>query len=296
MDTSLLRKAFEAAPLSTTAAIAYGLEHSPRFTVSALNGLLFAAATKYHSQIEDRLFADQLQALMASCGPWQHGSDTASRSRAALSRLPAATPGVTLLDPYYFDHTMIYSDDSYREGNAQLFTCAYRLRPCGVFALNFDPRREDGSTLVESVICVAFLRGSDLWGRPLLFNAIWQEGIPLGSTCAFEIPRWGILRRAGLVDGRNHVLELLKVQCEMAVRTGGATAEEIEHVVRRFGGAEWLPTPVERGFPNLAETVWFGDEPFPALSDFEYQLVGADLSQRRVSVPLWFRPSRADFT
>jgi hypothetical protein len=81
----------------------------------------------------------------------------------------------------------------------------------------------------------------------------------------------------------------------MAVQTGGAGAGEIEHVIHRFGGIECLPTPVEKGFPNLAETIWFGDEPFPALSDFEYQLVGADLKQRKVSVPLWFRPSRADF-
>jgi len=27
--------------------------------------------------------------------------------------------------------------------------------------------------LVESVICVAFLRGTDLWGNPWMFNAIW---------------------------------------------------------------------------------------------------------------------------
>jgi hypothetical protein len=59
-------------------------------------------------------------------------------------------------------------------------------------------------------------------------------------------------------------------------------------------GDEVLPTPVERGFPNLAGTVWFGAEPFPAL-DFELQLIGADFRQRKVSVPLWFRPSRAEF-
>lgn len=295
MRDSLLRKAFEAAPLTSAAAVAYGLEHAPRFTVNALNGLLFAAATDYQTQLEDRRFAEQLQTLMSECGPWRFGPETASHSRAALERLPATTQGVTLLDPYYFNHSMIYSDDSYREGDTQLFTYGYRLRPCGVFALNFDPRRDDETTLVESVICVAYLRGSDLWGRPLLFNAMWQEGLPLGSTCAFEIPRWGILRKVGEAQGADPVVDLLKVQCEMALRTGGATVGEIEPVIRRFGGAESLPTPVERGFSNLADTVWFGDEPFPPLSDFEYQLIGADLKQQRVSVPLWFRPSRAAF-
>jgi len=29
--------------------------------------------------------------------------------------------------------------------------------------------------------------------------------------------------------------------------------------------------------------------------DFELQLIGADFRQRKVSVPLWFRPSRAEF-
>jgi hypothetical protein len=62
MNASLLRKAFEAAPISTTPAIAYGLEHSPRFTLSALNSLVFAAATQYHSELEDRLFADNYRA------------------------------------------------------------------------------------------------------------------------------------------------------------------------------------------------------------------------------------------
>ena len=88
---------------------------------------------------------------------------------------------MTLLDPYYFDHTMVYSDDGYREGDSQLFTHAYRLHPCGVFALNYDPRRDDDSTLVESAICIAFLRGTDLWGKPFLFNAMWQRGFRLAS-------------------------------------------------------------------------------------------------------------------
>jgi len=101
---------------------------------------------------------------MSACGPWKHGPNTASQSRKALEQLPATTQGVTLLDPYYYDHTMTYSDDSYREGNTQLFTYGYRLLPCGVFALNFDPRKEHGAMLVESVICVvcaALICGDD---------------------------------------------------------------------------------------------------------------------------------------
>jgi hypothetical protein len=295
MDESLLNKAFRLAPLTSAASIAYGLEHAPKFTISLLNGLLFAAATEYHTRLEDRTFAHQLATLMASCGPWQYGPETASQSRASLERLPASEPAVTVLDPYYFDHTMVYSDDGYREGDSQLFTHAHRLHPCGVFALNYDPRRDDDdSTLVESVICVAFLRGTDLWGKPLLFNAMWQEGLPLGQSCAFEMPRWGILRRAVELEGVNPILLMLQSLCEQAVTTGAATRPEVEIVIRRCGGAESLPTPVERGFPNLARTVWFGAEPFPALN-FELQLIGADFRQRKVSVPLWFRPSRAEF-
>jgi len=294
MEESLLNKAFRLAPLTSAAGIAYGLEHAPTFTINLLNGLLFAATTEYQAQLEDQTFAHQLATLMASCGPWQYGPETASQSRASLERLPAGEPAVTLLDPYYFDHTMVYSDDGYREGDSQLFTHAYRLHPCGVFALNCDPRRDDDSTLVESAICIAFLRGTDLWGKPLLFNAMWQEGLPLGQSCAFEMPRWGLLRRAVEVEGVNPILLMLQCLCEQAVTRGAATRPEVEVVIRRCGGAEALPTPVERGFPNLVRTVWFGAEPFPAL-DFEIQLIGADFRQRKLSVPLWFRPSRAEF-
>lgn len=92
----------------------------------------------------------------------------------------------------------------------------------------------------------------------------------------------------------NPILLMLQSLCEQAVTTGAATRPEVEVVIQRFGNAETLPTPVERGFPNLAGTVWFGAEPFPAL-DFELQLIGADFRQRKMSVPLWFRPSRAEF-
>ena len=51
---SLLNKAFRLAPLTSAASIAYGLEHAPKFTISLLNGLLFAAATDYHAQLEDQ--------------------------------------------------------------------------------------------------------------------------------------------------------------------------------------------------------------------------------------------------
>ena len=147
MEESLLNKAFRLAPLTSAAGIAYGLEHAPKFTINLLNGLLFAAATDYHAQLEDQAFAHLLSALMATCGPWRYGPETASQSRVSLERLPASDPAVTLLDPYYFDHSMVYSDDGYREGDSQLFTHAYRLHPCGVFALNYDPRRDDDSTL-----------------------------------------------------------------------------------------------------------------------------------------------------
>lgn len=141
-------------------------------------------------------------------------------------------------------------------------------------------------TRFEPVICVAFLCGTDLWGKPILFNAMWQEGLPLGQSCAFEMPLWGILRRAVEVEGVNPILLMLESLCEQAVATGAAIRPEVEVVIRRFGGAEALPTPVEQGFPNLASAVWFGSEPFPALGDFEVQLIGADFRQRKVSVPL----------
>jgi hypothetical protein len=88
--------------MTSVAGIAYGLDHAPQFTINALNGLLYAAATEYQTRVEDQIFAHQLAALMASCGPWQYGPETASQSRAS----------------------------------PQLFTHAYRLHPSGVFALN----------------------------------------------------------------------------------------------------------------------------------------------------------------
>jgi hypothetical protein len=68
MEESLLNKAFRLAPMSIAASIAYGLEHAPTFTISLLNGVLFAAATEYHSRIEDREFAHQLYDPMSGCG------------------------------------------------------------------------------------------------------------------------------------------------------------------------------------------------------------------------------------
>jgi hypothetical protein len=38
---------------------------------------------------------------------------------------------------------MIYMDRGYMEGDSRLFTHAYRLHPCGVFALNYDFRRQE---------------------------------------------------------------------------------------------------------------------------------------------------------
>jgi hypothetical protein len=277
--------------MATASGIAYGLEHAPRFTINLLHALLFEAATKYQARIEDEQFARRLADLMSRCGPWQYGAEAASQSRASVERLPAADPGVTLLDPYYFDHSMIYTDDSYREGNAELLTYAYRLHPCGVFAMNFGPQQDGHSILVQSVVCIAFLRGTDLWGSPLIFSAMWQEGLPLGRECAFQIPRWGTLRRALEMEGEVPMAKILETLCKVAIATGGAIDAEVKAVVRRCMGDEALPTPVERGFPNLKDTVWFGSEPFPPL-DFELQLIGADFRQRRESVPTWLRAPR----
>src|ERR1700716_2976292 len=109
------------------------------------------------------------------------------------------------------------------------------------------------------------------------------------------MPRWGLLRRVTEAEGIDPILRMLQVLCEHAVATQGATKAEVNVVIRRAAGEEVLLTPIERGFPNLAGTVWHGAEPFPALGDFEIQLIGADFRQRKVSVPLWFRPSRAEF-
>jgi hypothetical protein len=72
MEESLLNKVFNDAPMTSTAAIVYGLEHTPTFTISLLHGLLFAAATDFHTRIEDQNFALQLHDLMSKCGPWQY--------------------------------------------------------------------------------------------------------------------------------------------------------------------------------------------------------------------------------
>lgn len=143
---------------------------------------------------------------------------------------------------------MAYGDDTSREGDAQLFSQAYRLRPCGVLAVNFDPRRDDESVLVDSVVCVAYLRGSDLWGRPELFWAMWQEGLPLGADCLFEMPRWGRLRRANTANTRHAVMQMLEHQCSLALECGGASPDETADVLARWNGDVTLATPVERGF------------------------------------------------
>lgn len=289
MSESLLRKAFRDAPLTTAATAVYGLEHAPRFTLSVFNGLLAAEVVDHVAGLEERAFAKQLSELMGTCGPWKLGPDTASQSRATLERLPTGTKGTTLLDPYYFDFSMVYADDSYED---DLFTYAYRLHSCGVFATNYDPMKDD-ALLVDAAVCFAYLRGTDLWGKPHRFTAIWKEGLPLGGACAFSIPRWGVLRReAAAEESTNSLLALLRHQCEEALATKGATEPEIMTVLRRVNGEETLPTPVESGFPNLSGTVWHGAEPFPALENFELELIGADHRQRGQSVPEWLRAAR----
>ena len=39
MTESLFAKAFRSAPLTTTGALVYGLDHAPKLTLAALNGL-----------------------------------------------------------------------------------------------------------------------------------------------------------------------------------------------------------------------------------------------------------------
>ena len=280
--------------MASTAAVAYGLDHAPKFTINALHALLFAAFSDYQEQAEQKKFVDQFMGLMAARGPWQYGPEAALLSRAALDRLPASTRSITLLDPYYFDHSMVFTDDSCRDGGAQLFAYAYRLHPCGVFALNYDPRQKDNDLLVGSVICSAYFIGTDLWGKPLLLYATWQEGLPLGSGCAFDMPRWGFLRKAEEYGEGSVARTFLMNIGRLANATGGATSAEIDVVMRRIDGTEKLPTPVERGFPNLADTIWFGSEPFPALENFEQALIGADFQQRKESIPLWFRAARGE--
>ncbi len=292
LEESLLGKAFRLAPLTSTAAIAYGLEHAPKFTLNILNGLAMQAMANYVDTIEQRQFHEKLVELMDERGPWRFGIDSAMFSRDEIEQLPSDRPGTVLIDSYYFDHTMVYTDDNYGEGGHRLFSYAYRLNPCAVFALNYDPRRDSSGPLIESVICVAFLRGTDIQGLPLWFTAIWQEGLPLGQGCAFQIPKWGTLRLAGTDEAKQAVLSMFELLCRDALDLGVTVKQKIEYATARMSGRAWLLTPVERGYSNLIDTVWFGSEPFPLLQDFEYQLIGADFRQRGGSVPLWFRPGR----
>jgi hypothetical protein len=298
MDESILSKALRLAPLGTASAILFGLEHAPKFTLSVLNGLATEALSSFIEQREQAEFTRNFTALMAKSGPWPYGPETAALSNAFLAKLPPSRPGVVLLDPYYFDPTMVYGDGDEEhqpgEGQTRLYSYAYRLLPVGVFALNYDPRRDDPTPLVQSVTCIAFLRGSDLWGKPLLFTAMWIEGLPLGAQCAFQIPRWGTLRRAADEETRHAAWGVFQVLCQDAVTTDPSSRLAVETTKRRLVDHEILPTPVERGFPNLVGTVWHGAEPFPGLTQnsFEYELIGANFRQRQESVPLWFRPGR----
>lgn len=291
MNRSLLSQAFRLAPLTSISAVAYGLEHAPKLTLNVLNALAMQAATDYAETAEQEQFNSNMVGLMSKCGPWRFGPDAAKFSRDQVELLPSDRPATALLNAYYFDPTMTYTDDNYGEGGHRLFSYAYRLDPCAVFALNFDPRQDSSGPLIESVICVAFLRGTDIWGRAQFFTAMWQEGLPLGDGCAFGIPKWGILRRAHADEAKAAVLAMFEALCRDATESGVAAKLRIEQATAYMSGKDRLPTPVERGFPNLSGTVWHGSEPFPALEDFERELIGADFRQRRTSVPLWFRPS-----
>src|SRR5476651_1808476 len=172
MGDSLLSKAFRAAPLGTTGALLYGLNHAPGLTLGILNGLAVDALGTLTEQLEQRQYAANMLELMSKSGPWRFGPEIAHNARQVFDQLPADRRGVAPLDPYFFDWSMTYTEDGYGEGGDRLFTYAYRLRPCAVFALNFDPRPEAMPLLVESAVLIAFLRGTDLHGNPLLFTAI----------------------------------------------------------------------------------------------------------------------------
>jgi hypothetical protein len=84
MEESLLDKAFRLAPMSSAASIAYGLEHAPTFTISLLNGLLFASATEYHTRIEDENFCRSASRL--SVNLWDSSYKKAIPERAPARR------------------------------------------------------------------------------------------------------------------------------------------------------------------------------------------------------------------
>ena len=294
MTEPLFAKAFRAAPLGSTAALVYGLDHAPGLTLAVLNGMAVEALGTFSDQLEQRRYAADLSELMSTAGPWRFGPEIAQNVRTTFDKLPGDRPGVALVDPYYFDWSLTYTDDTYGEGGSRLFTYGYRLRPGAVFALNYDPRPVTTPVLVESAILIAFLRGGDLWGNPLLFTVMWQEGLPLGAQCAFGIPRWGTLRRAHDDETRRAVGTLFGMLCRDVTETDPLAQLAVDQATARMFGTEQLPTAVERGFPNLSQTLWFGTEPFPALENFEYELIGADFRERRVSVPLWFRPGRGE--
>lgn len=292
MRNASLSRAIRSAPLGSSGLVLAGLEHAPELTLGVLNGLAAWQIGEWGHRVEDQYYQQSLVDLMSKCGPWQYGPETASRSRTEANKLSGDRLQAVLIDPYYFNHALVHIDESEENKEERLVTYAYRLRPIGTVALNYDIRQSDPRPLVESLFCVSFLQGTTLYGDILRYTVLWLEGNPLGAECLFEIPRWGILRAANDPASYAAVWDLFeKIQGDLE-RSGISTKDQIEALRNRFETNSDLPSPVERGFPNLQGTPWFGSEPFPELDNFEYQLIGDDLRYRHVSVPSWFRPRR----
>lgn len=279
-------------PVGTTGAVLLGLSHAPRLTFDLMAAGATLALGQYADQLEQDQVQNSLKAMMSTVGPWQHGAANAERSQEALRGLPTDARGVVLVDPYYFDQTMRYTDETFGEGDDRLYIYAYRLRPVAVFALNYNPMSDGTPLLVESVVLVAFMQGTDLLGRPSMYTAMWREGLPLGVGCPFSIPKWGQLRRAHDVETHTAALAMFEDLFKQANETHGTSRPVLQDALRSFKGEEFRSTPVEYGFPSLKGTVWYGNEPFPWLDEAEYEMLGSDLRARQINVPLWMRPMR----
>jgi len=88
MSDSILTKAFRAAPLRTTSAVFYGLNHAPKLTLGILNGLAVDALGTFAGQLERRRHAASMLELMAKSGPWRFDPEIAQNVRQVFDRLP----------------------------------------------------------------------------------------------------------------------------------------------------------------------------------------------------------------
>ena len=282
-------------PLGTTGAVLAGLSYAPKLTFDLMAAGATMALGQYANQVEQDRFKASLHSLMSRMGPWRMGPELAIRSQNALRKMPMDKPGAVLVDPYYYNLTMRYTDETFGEGDDRLYIYGYRLRPVAVFALNYNPMVDGTPLLRESVVLIAFLRGTDLLGTPSLYTAMWREGLPLGDRCPFMIPKWGQLRRAHDVPTHEAALAMFEDLFKQVVETKGSSEEDERDAMRALDNNEFRWTPVEQGFAlALAGTVWYGDEPFPWLDEIEYEMIGSDFRARRESVPEWMRPMRGE--